>query len=174
MLRIQQGSILEVQAEAIVNAANSLGIMGGGVAGVIRKAAGPDPEREARQRAPIAIGEAILTSAGELPFKGIIHAPTMERPAMATTAEKVKQATRAALKTADAEGLASIAIPGMGTGVGRVPHAEAGRAMLEAVQEFDPEHLTRVIFVDIDERMVKAWQEALLTLGAQAEREGKD
>ena len=71
-----QGSILEAEADVIVNAANSHGIMGGGVAGVIKRAAGQDVEDQARAQAPIAVGQAVLTSAGKTKFKGIIHAPT--------------------------------------------------------------------------------------------------
>src|SRR5439155_25929572 len=81
-ISLVQGSILEVDAQAIVNAANSQGYMGGGVAGVIRRAAGVEVEDEARKQAPISVGKAVLTSGGKTKFKGIIHARTMPQPAM--------------------------------------------------------------------------------------------
>ena len=78
-ITVVQGSLLEAPAEAIVNAANSLGFMGGGVAGAIKREAGQDVEDEARRHAPIAVGTAVLTSGGKTKFRAIIHAPTMPR-----------------------------------------------------------------------------------------------
>ncbi|MFQ5882315.1 MAG: macro domain-containing protein [Candidatus Methylomirabilales bacterium] len=78
-IEIQQGSILEATVEVIVNAANSQGWMGGGVAGAIKRAAGQRVEEEAVAQGPIAVGAAVLTSGGKTRFRGIIHAPTMER-----------------------------------------------------------------------------------------------
>lgn len=158
---VNQGSILEVQAEVIVNAANSRGIMGGGVAGVIKRAAGPQVEEEARRQAPIPVGKAVLTSAGRTRFRGIIHAPTMPEPAMRIDAANVAKATRAALELADANGFSSIALPGMGTGVGGVAHAEAAQMMLKEIQSFDPRSLRTVLLVDVDSAMVEAWREKL-------------
>lgn len=82
LISVIQGSILEVEAEVIVNAANGHGIMGGGVAGVIKQVAGQSVEDEARRQAPIVVGAAALTSGGKTKFKSIIHAPTMAEPAM--------------------------------------------------------------------------------------------
>lgn len=160
-ITVVHGSILEVEAEAIVNAANSLGIMGGGVAGVIKRAAGAAVEEEARRQAPIPVGRAVLTSGGRTKFRGIIHAPTMARPAMRIPVGNVGQATRAALALADERGFASVALPGMGTGVGGVAPAAAAAAMVEAIAAFDAASLRSVVLVDVDQAMVRAWQEAL-------------
>lgn len=156
-----QGSLLDVEAQAIVNAANSHGLMGGGVAGVIRRAAGSQVEDEARRQAPIPVGQAVLTSGGRTRFAGIIHAPTMPEPAMRIPVENVKLATRAALRLADAQGFVSLAIPGMGTGVGRVVPEEAAHGMIEEIRQFQGRSLLSVILVDIDPVMVRAWQSAL-------------
>ena len=156
-----QGSILEVEAQAIVNAANSSGAMGGGVAGVIRRAAGSEVEKEAMQHAPIPVGHAVLTSSGKTPFQGIIHAPTMPRPAMRIPADNVGKATRAALTVADEQGFSSLAIPGMGTGVGGVMPADAAGRMIKEIKSFVPRSLTRVILIDVDPTMVNAWREQL-------------
>ncbi len=161
---IRRGSLLEVDAEVIVNPANSQGYMGGGVAGIIRKFGGEEIEREAIEKAPIPVGRAVLTGAGELPFKGVIHAPTMEKPAMRTTEEKVRNATRASLELADRQGFKSIAMPGMGTGVGRLPKDVSARAMLEEILSFKPTCIERVLLVDLDEEMVKEWEKALKEL----------
>jgi len=156
-----RGSLLEVEVDVIVNPANSYGYMGGGVAGVIKRFGGEEIEREAVSKAPIPVGEAVLTSAGKLRFKGIIHAPSMEEPAMRTTEEKVRRATRAALQLADRSGFRSVAFPGMGTGVGRVPKDVAAMAMLEEIRSFEAKSLERVVLVDLDEEMVQEWKKAL-------------
>ena len=109
LISVIQGSILEAEADVIVNAANSHGIMGGGVAGVIKRAAGQDVEDQARAKAPIAVGQAVLTSAGKTKFKGIIHASTMPEPGMRIPAQNVALATRAALMLADENAFESIA-----------------------------------------------------------------
>lgn len=95
-IEVIKGSILEVDADVIVNPANSLGLMGGGVAGVIKRFGGEEIEKEAVQKAPIPVGSAVLTTAGKLKFKGVIHAPTMEKPAMESSEEKVRKAVRQA------------------------------------------------------------------------------
>lgn len=160
-IKVAKGSILEVNTEVIVNPANSSGYMGGGVAGVIRRVGGQEIEDEAVKNSPINVGSAVLTTAGKLKFKGVIHAPTMESPGMATTQEKVEKATRAALELADKEGFKSIAIPGMGTGVGGVPKDKAADSMLKIVKSFKPKNLEKVVLVDIDEEMVNCWKEKL-------------
>lgn len=160
-IEVKQGSILEAEAEAITNAANSQGWMGGGVAGAIKRVAGEEVEQEAVAKAPIPVGSAILTSGGRTRFKGIVHAPTMEQPAMQIPASNVGKATLAALTCAEQAGFTSLAIPGMGTGVGGVAREEAAREMLQAIRSFQPRHLQKVILVDLDPEMVRAWRKAL-------------
>ena len=158
---IKMGDITKLKVDAIVNAANSLGYMGGGVAGVIKKAAGQEPEEEAVRKGPTPVGKACFTTAGRLTFIGIIHAPTMEQPAMRISSENVYKATKAALELAEKQGLRSIAIPGMGTGVGGVPCNEAAEKMIQAIQEFKGKSLERVVLVDVDEEMVGEWRKQL-------------
>ncbi len=160
-IKVVKGSLLEVEADAIVNPANSRGLMGGGVAGVIKRFGGEEIEREAIENAPIPVGSAVLTTAGKLKFKGVIHAPTMEEPAMPSSEEKVRKATRAALELADRECFKVIALPGMGTGVGGVPKDVAAKAMVEEIRDFEPKCLEKVILVDIDDEMVEAWEKVL-------------
>lgn len=159
---VVHGSILDTDAQVIVNAANGLGLMGGGVAGVIKRAAGAEVEREAVKDAPIRVGKAVLTSGGNTKYKGIIHAPTMPEPGVHIPVQNVALATKAALTLADEKGFESIAIPGMGTGVGGVAHADAARVMVEATRTFSPRRLKSVVLVDVDLEMVAAWQAQLL------------
>jgi O-acetyl-ADP-ribose deacetylase (regulator of RNase III) len=160
---ILEGDITKQEADAICNPANSLMLMGGGAAGAIMRVGGAEIEREALKHAPLPVGKAVATVARKLRSKWVVHAPTMERPAMPTTADKVYRATKAALICAEKVGARSMAIPGMGTGVGEVRVDEAAGAMLKAIKEFAEEakSLKRVILCDIDESMVEAWKRAM-------------
>lgn len=160
-IEIRKGSILEVEAEAIVNPANSHGWMGGGVAGVIKRAAGPEVEREAIAQAPIPVGKAAASSGGKTRFLAILHAPTMVNPAERIPVKNVSLATHAALELADKKGYRTIAIPGMGTGVGAVEPVAAAQAMLNEIKSFKPSRLKKIILVDVNDEMVSAWWKEL-------------
>jgi len=157
-VEIVLGDLRALAVEAVVNPANSLGLMGGGVAGALARAGGEEIEREARARAPIPVGEAIATGAGRLPFRRVVHAPTMERPAMATSPEKVRRAARAALLCAEEQGLRSLAIPGLGTGVGGVDPEEAAAAIVAEVAAFRGATLSKVVLCDLTPEMVEAFR----------------
>jgi O-acetyl-ADP-ribose deacetylase (regulator of RNase III) len=135
-IKVLQGDITTLEADAVVNPANSFGYMGGGVALAIKRAGGDEIEREAVRKAPIAIGKAVATTAGKLKAKFVIHSPTMVNPAGETDGEKVKLATIAALECAEEKGVKSIAFPGMGTGVGGLSYETAAEKMIEAVRDF--------------------------------------
>lgn len=131
-IRVEPADLTTLAVDAIVNAANATLRMGGGVAGAIRRAGGPEIEQEAVARGPIRPGEAVLTGAGRLPARHVIHAATMG-PDLRTDLETVQRATRAALELAEAHGLRSIAFPALGTGVGGLPFDQVAQAMLEVI-----------------------------------------
>lgn len=160
---VEQGDLTKKQVDAIVNPANSAGLMGGGVAGVIRRVGGSVIEDEAVGQAPIPIGRAVLTTGGTLPCKGVIHAPTMVRPAGRATADVVRQATEGALRCADEAGFYSVAFPGMGTGVGRLPFKVAAETMVKAIRGFSSITLEEVYLIGFEQEMVTAFQEAVNT-----------
>jgi len=160
-LRLVEGDLTELKVDAIVNPANSWGEMGGGVAGVIRKKGGRAIEKEAVSQAPIPIGRAVSTTAGSLPCRFVIHAPTMNQPAELTTVENVRKASQAALECADQMALKQIAFPGMGTGVGRVNPNDAARAMVETARSFQARNLQEVIFVSFGDELKQAFERAL-------------
>lgn len=135
-IEVIKGDITEIECDAIVNPANSLMIMGGGVAGAIKRKGGEEIEKEALKHAPVPVGEAISTTAGKLKAKYVIHAPTMERPAMKTTKEKVIRAVIAALRKANELNVKSVAFPGMGTGVGGLNAREGAEAIKEGIEKF--------------------------------------
>ncbi len=155
------GDLLQQDVDAIVNPANARGLMGGGVAAAIRRAGGETIQQEALAQAPIPLGEAIVTSAGRLPYEGVIHAPTMAEPGGVTDPEIVERATRAALRAAEEAGFRSIAFPGMGTGVGGLDYESAARAMVRALKAHSPQKLQRVLLVARDPLLAEAWKEAL-------------
>src|SRR6476646_749937 len=99
-VHLAKTDITTIPVDAVVNPANSLGIMGGGVAGALSRKGGPTIQREARSLAPIAIGAAVVTNAGNLWAKKVIHAPTMAEPGQRVEVEDVRRATRAALLAA--------------------------------------------------------------------------
>jgi O-acetyl-ADP-ribose deacetylase (regulator of RNase III) len=157
------GDITQSQVEAIVNPANSRLIMGGGVAGAIRRAGGPTIEKEALQKAPIRVGDATATNAGKLAARYVIHAPTMSLPAMSTDLESVEKATSAALRVARNLGLSSIAVPGMGTGVGGVPVNDAAQTMVRAIKKhlLEGTTLRHIFLVSIDQDLISAFESVL-------------
>lgn len=156
-ITIIQGDITTVEVDAIVNAANSYGYMGGGVAGAIKKVGGEEIETEAVSKAPIPIGSAVITTGGRLKCRYVIHAPTMEQPASLIDVGNVIEATKAALECADENNLKKIAIPGMGTGVGGVPRDKAAVAMINVIVNFNEKSLEEVILVDRNKEMVDGW-----------------
>lgn len=172
-LIVEEGDITKARVDAIVNAANSLLIMGGGVAGAIKRTGGEEIEKEAVKHAPVPVGEAIATGAGRLPAKYVIHAPTMERPAMRIPLENAVKATRAALREAERLGVESIAFPAMGAGVGGLPVRGVSREMARVVAGHKPGSIKRVYFIAYGKRayeeMVEGVEEAL---GAGEECEG--
>jgi len=131
---IVEGDITVQDVEAIVNAANNMLWMGSGVAGAIRKRGGSAIEREAMAQGPIAKGESVVTSAGTLPMRCVIHAAVMG-VTLRTNADLIGRATRSALGRARERHLSSIAFPALGTGVGGFPIGECANVMLQAVRD---------------------------------------
>jgi len=129
------GDITDFTGDAIVNPANRYLVMGGGVAAAIKRRGGDEIEIEARRHAPLDIGRAVVTSAGRLKCRAVIHAPAVEKPGGRSTPEYVYKATLAALRVAREHGFKSIAFPLMGAGVGGLTPEESVNAMLKAITE---------------------------------------
>lgn len=135
------GNIVDVQADAIVNAANAELWMGSGVAGAIKAAGGQQIEDEAMRQGPIVRGEAVVTGAGRLSnCRHVIHAAAMGGAEWNPTAQSIHDATLSALQRAAEHGLTSIAFPALGTGVGGFALEAAAREMARAVHEFERTH----------------------------------
>lgn len=133
MIRLIKGDITEFALDAIINAANNQLSMDAGVAGVIKKKGGATIEEEARAKGPIPIGEAVVTGAGMLKVRHVIHAAVMG-PDLATDGDKVRSATRNALLRAEEMDLKGIAFPALGTGVGGLDFDQVAGVMVSEVR----------------------------------------
>ncbi|HSZ82497.1 MAG TPA: macro domain-containing protein [Polyangia bacterium] len=160
-IHLAKSDITTMNVDAVVNPANSLGIMGGGVAAALSRKGGPSIQREAMSLAPIAVGAAVVTNAGKLWAKHVIHAPTMDQPGEKVGVENVRRATRAAMLAAARNGFEVVAIPGMGTGLGGVDPADAARAMVDELRAHRQAKPATVYLVDIDDEILMCLEEAL-------------
>jgi O-acetyl-ADP-ribose deacetylase len=156
---VLQADVTTLEVDAIANAANTELMHGGGVAGAISRAGGPAVQRESHERAPIGLGEAVETTAGEMPARWVIHAATMELGGP-TSAEIVERATRSTLEKADELGARSLALVAFGTGVGGFPLDEAARIMTGVVRAHQPRTLERVVFAVHGDAAEQAFREA--------------
>jgi O-acetyl-ADP-ribose deacetylase (regulator of RNase III) len=139
--------ITTLEVDAVANAANTQLRHGGGVAAAIARAAGPELDRESRERAPIGLGDAVETTAGAMPSRWVIHAATMELGGP-TSEEIIRRATASTLARADALGARSLALVAFGTGVGGFPLEDAARIEVEEVRRHldAGSQLERVVF----------------------------
>lgn len=131
-IRVRQGDITTFEGDAIVNAANDQLLLNVGVAGAIQQAGGPEIQEACNRLGPIRVGEAAITTGGKLRVRHVIHAAVMG--AQPITLETVRKCTESALRVAAEHSLARLAMPILGTGVGRVPMADAAAAMLEVLR----------------------------------------
>jgi len=161
-IEVVKGNIIEVDTEAIVNAANNELWMGSGVAGAIKSAGGQVVEDEAMLKGPIMPGEAVFTTAGKLRYMYVIHAAVMGQD-LRTTDRLIRQATVAALNSAEKLGLQSLAFPAFGTGVGGFPMAACARLMATTVNGYKKlaRSLKRVQFCLYDELGYQAFMKAV-------------
>lgn len=158
MTRIElwNGDICELEVDAIVNAANLSLWMSTGVAGEIKRAGGDAIEFAAVRQAPVPLGEAIVTPAGRLAARAVIHAVSLDRDRR-TSAEIIDRAVRSAMARARELRMSSIAFPAMGTGVGGFPLDEAARVTVRAVRDELPRSPT-IEFVTFAMRGAAAYQ----------------
>jgi O-acetyl-ADP-ribose deacetylase len=158
-LEVIAADVTKLDMDAIANAANTELKHGGGVAGAISRAGGPEVQRESDERAPVGLGEAVETTAGDMPARWVIHAATMELGGP-TSAEIIERATRSTLAKAEELGCRSLALVAFGTGVGGFPLDEAARLMVGAAREHSGE-LERIVFAVHGEEAERAFREAV-------------
>ena len=132
-----RGSLLEQDADAIVNAANGHLAHGGGVAGLLSRAAGPALQAESdayiRRNGALPSGSAAVTGAGGLPFRGIIHA-VGPRQGEGAEGAKLLRALEEAFRLAKQRGWESVAFPAVSSGIFSVPAPVCARAYVAAAR----------------------------------------
>ena len=144
------GDLVEQDVDAIINAANNDLVLGDGVAGAIRRRGGPKIKDECDANGPIKVGEAAITSAGELPARHVIHAASMALGGR-TTSESLRSSMDHALRLAYEGGVRTIAIPAVGTGIAGFPMDACARVMAGCLRDaltrgWDPDEVRFVLF----------------------------
>jgi len=134
-IELVQGDITDLDCDAIVNAANSQLILGGGVAGAIRMKGGPSIQEQCNRYGGTPVGTAVITGGGNLQAKYVIHAvgPMMGE---GNEDEKLKNATINSLKVADEHNLKSVAFPAISTGIFGYPADRCAKIMLSNTKEY--------------------------------------
>lgn len=162
LLELVDGDITEMDTDAIVNAANSHLKHGGGVAGAIVRKGGMAIQRESDEIGYCPVGEAVITGAGKLKAKKVIHA-VGPRMGEGNEDEKLKNATLNSLKVADQNQLESISFPAISAGIFGFPLERCARIMLENTIAYLQETtgLKRVVFCLFGRNAFDAFQKEL-------------
>ncbi len=166
---IEQGDITGYKVDAIVNAANNDLILGGGLAGTIARKGGQKIQEECNKIGPIKIGEAAITTAGNLPAKYVIHAASM-RLGGRTSSESLASSVQACLDIAEKYKLESIAFPAIGTGIARFPIEQCAKIMIELILRHTKmqTYLKDVYIVLYDAKSYEIFTETYRKLSANA------
>ncbi len=167
-LEIAQGDITAQDTDAIVNAANSQLVMGGGVAGAIRHAGGPAIQEDCNRKAPCPIGGAAITTGGNLRARHVIHA-VGPRMGEGDEDNKLRNAALNSLEVASENGLKSISLPAISTGIFGFPLERATRIMLEAAVGFlhGVSSLELVVFVLYSDGDYRIFEDTLRKLSLE-------
>ena len=161
-IEVLDADVTQLEVDAIANAANTRLVHGGGVAGAIASAGGPEIQRQSKERSPIELGEAVETTGGAMPCRWVIHAATMELGGP-TSSEIIRKATASTLRKADELGAKSLALVAFGTGVGAFPLDEAAQIECEEVRRHleSSGGLKRVVFAVRGSAAREAFERAL-------------
>lgn len=166
IIRLIQGDLTDLEVDAIVNAANSQLILGGGVAGAIRTKGGPAIQEECNRIGGTTVGNAVITGAGNLKARYVIHA-VGPRYGAGNEDEKLRQATLNSFARASEKGLKSIALPAVSTGIFGFPKDRCARIMLKASVEFlqkEDTSVDEVIFCLWSQKDLQVFQETLRSM----------
>jgi len=143
-----QGDIAEQRADVLVNAAGTSLRMGSGVAGALRRTAGPEINEAAMEKGPVDLGEVAVTDAYDLDAEWVVHAAAMPHYGDGrATAQSIRDAARNALVAADDRGAESLVMPALGCGVAGFELRDGARIICEEIDALDPESLDDVRFI---------------------------
>jgi O-acetyl-ADP-ribose deacetylase len=168
-IELWNGDICELEVDAIVNAANLSLWMSTGVGGAIKRAGGDSIEFAAVRQAPVPLGSAVVTPAGTLAARAVIHAVSLDRDRR-TSGTIIDAAVRSALARAREINASSIAFPALGTGVGGYPLDEAARVTVQAVRDELPKSpsIQHVIFAMRGAAAYQAFEAAIAATAPDA------
>lgn len=163
-IRVQTGDITKLAVDAIVNAANSSLLGGGGVDGAIHRAAGSELEFECRMLNGCKVGEAKITKGYGLPARHVIHAvgPVWQGGSKGE-AGLLASCYRRSLELATANNCRTLAFPAISTGIYRYPKHEAAEIAVGTVSNYVAQHALpeAVIFCCFDEAMAELYRQAI-------------
>lgn len=165
-IELIRGDITKQQVDAVVNAANSSLLGGGGVDGAIHRAGGPQILAECKairaRQGGCPTGEAVITNAGDLPAKKVIHTVgPVWKDGRSGEPEKLHSCYVHSLQLAEKHGLRSIAFPNISTGVYGYPKEAAAAVAVAAVRGFQSEVVEQVRFVCFDEENYRIYEKLL-------------
>jgi len=169
-IHIQSGDLTALGVDAIVNAANNDLVLGGGLAGAIARAGGPDIQTECDRHGAVQVGQAAITTAGNMPARFVIHQASM-RLGGRTTAENLRSSTRAVLALAEENAVRTLAFPATGTGIAGFDMRQCAEIMIREVLEHaaGQTRLTDVYFVLMGEAALQVFQETFRRLAGDRE-----
>jgi O-acetyl-ADP-ribose deacetylase (regulator of RNase III) len=166
VVRLTKGDITDLDVEAFVYDARPDLVLGSGYGGAIAQRGGPTIQAELKTKPTLEVGQATLSGAGDLKAKHIIHAvgPKFQEP---DEERKLREATLAALRVAEAAGVHQVALPPMGTGVYGLPLDVCSRVMVGAVKEHlaGAPKVKEIVFVALDTREYQPFAACLEKLG---------
>lgn len=162
IIELWNGDICDLEVDAIVSAANPSLWMATGVAGALKRAGGDEIEFAAVRQGPVALGSAVVTGAGRLAARAVIHAVSLDRDRR-TSGTAIEDAVRSAMARAREIEAQSIALPALGTGVGGYPLDDAARITVATVRDEVTRSpaVERVVFALRGATAYQAFQRAL-------------
>ena len=165
-IKLVQGDITRVEADAIVNAANSSLLGGGGVDGAIHRAGGPEILAECQKirarQGGCQTGQAVITTAGKLPASKVIHTVgPVWRGGQNGEAQLLGLCYWNSLTLADQYHLSTIAFPGISTGIYGYPKQEAAQVAMDSVRSFESDVIKEVTFVCFDAESFQIYERLL-------------
>ncbi|MGP4069144.1 O-acetyl-ADP-ribose deacetylase [Halobacillus sp. B29] len=163
-IEVIQGDITKMEVDAVVNAANKKLAGGGGVDGAIHRAGGPSIMEESKQFDGCETGEAVVTTAGNMPSEKVIHTVgPVWNGGHKNEADRLADCYRNSLKRASEQGLRTVAFPNISTGIYGFPKEEAADIAIRTVQDYLEEHeeIEYVYFVCFDEENKQIYENRL-------------
>ena len=166
-IELIKGDITKINADAIVNAANSSLLGGGGVDGAIHRAGGKQILEECmvirNRQGKCKTGEAVVTSGGNLPAKYVIHTVgPISNNNVEKSSKLLSNCYKNSLKLAESLNVKTIAFPNISTGVYRFPKELAAKIAVQEVQDFESDVIENVIFVCFDDENVEIYRKLLI------------